>query len=113
MGRGLIAAILLAALPVAPLGAAARDVFIVNGTGAPLRALVARPHDEKDDKTLVPGLSPGAKTNLSIDADSCAYDIRAVTPAGATLTWRGVNLCETRSVTLRRRDDGVLWVDYD
>lgn len=113
MGGGLIATILVAALPVASLAAAARHIFLVNGTGAPLRALSARPLEGRDETALVPGLSPGAKTGLSLVTDACAYDIRAVTAAGATLTWRGVNLCETRSVTLRRRDDGVLWVDDD
>ena len=31
----------------------------------------------------------------------------------AEFTWSSVNLCDVRSVTLNRRPDGTLWVDYD
>ena len=42
----------------------------------------------------------------------CAFDIRAKVD-GAEFTWPSVNLCDVRSVTLNRRPDGTLWVDYD
>lgn len=111
MGRLLLAALSLGSLAVQAI-AAPRDVLIVNGTGVPLREVGARPQNAKDWVGLVPGLSPGARTRVSVDPDLCAYDVRA-NAADGLLTWRGVNLCETSSVTLNRRADGALWVDYD
>ena len=31
----------------------------------------------------------------------------------ATREWTDVNLCDVKVVTLNRRSDGTLWVDYD
>jgi hypothetical protein len=42
----------------------------------------------------------------------CAFDLRAST-GGAPATWSSVNLCDVKTVTLNRRSDGTLWVDYD
>ena len=92
--------------------AAPRDISIVNGTGAPLSGVSAKPQNAREWSGLSPGLSPGARTKVTVDPDLCAYDVRA-TAAGTELTWRGVNLCETSSVTLNLRADGLLWVDYD
>lgn len=111
MVRLLVIALVLGAL-VSPVAAAPRDIAVVNGTGEPLREIGARSQNGTDWAGLVAGLSPGARTRISVDPDICAYDVRA-TAASGQLTWRGVNLCETRSVTLNRRADGALWVDYD
>lgn len=110
MGRVLLAALLLGSL--SPALAAPRSIGLVNATGAPLRDIAIKPEDKNNWTEVSPGLSPGARTRLTVDPDLCAYDLRA-TAAGAALTWRGINLCETSSVTLNRRADGVLWVDYD
>ena len=92
--------------------AAPRPITIVNGTDAPLRDVAAKPQNSADWTTLAPGLSPGARTQIMLEPDVCAYDVRGSAVA-SMLTWRGVNLCETRSVTLNRRGDGAVWVDYD
>jgi hypothetical protein len=111
MVRTISAMALLAALSSSAAGAP-HSITIINGTGAPLRDVAAKPEKGGSWDSLTPGLSPGAKTGVSVDPDLCAYELKA-TAAGATLTWRGVNLCETSSVTLNRRADGTLWVDYD
>jgi hypothetical protein len=33
--------------------------------------------------------------------------------AGSAVTWAGVNLCDVKSVTLRKDDSAGAWVDYD
>ncbi|WP_152569451.1 MULTISPECIES: hypothetical protein [Sphingomonas] len=102
----------LLALAGSPAVAAPRSITILNGTGAPLSEVSARPQNGGEWSRLTPGLSPGARTKVTVDPDLCAYDVRA-RAGGADLVWRGVNLCETNSVTLSRRGDGALWVDYD
>ena len=111
MGRLLVIAIALG-MVAAPAVAAPRSITIVNGTGSPLRDVAARPQDRETWERLTPGLSPGARTRITIDPDLCAYDVRGAAE-DTVLTWRGVNLCETSSVTLNRRADGAVWVDYD
>ncbi len=50
---------------------------------------------------------------MEFDDPDCAFDIRAKVGGGETAVWSGVNLCETKTVTLRRSDSGATWVDYD
>jgi hypothetical protein len=106
-----VAAVLLAALsqsaPATP-----RRITVINGTGVPLAQVAARPVNNSAWTALTPGLSPGARTQVTIDPDLCAYEVQGKA-GNSVLAWSGVNLCETSSVTLNRRADGVLWVDYD
>lgn len=88
---------------------------LVNRTGAPLQTLSIRPADGSTSwRTLGAGqLSAGARADMpSPGGELCAFDIRARL-SGADVTWPSVNLCDVRSVTLNRRPDGTLWVDYD
>ncbi|HVF83006.1 MAG TPA: hypothetical protein VM913_02385 [Sphingomicrobium sp.] len=110
--RVLVAAATLLAVLSQPAAATPRRITIINGTGMPLAQVAARPVNDPGWTALTPGLSPGARTQVTVDPDLCAYEMQG-SAAGAVLAWRGVNLCETSSVTLNRRADGVLWVDYD
>ncbi len=107
----MVGALLLLALVLGPPGPFA----LVNGTGAPVTDLSIRPADGKQGwRSLGAGPVP-AGDRLSLPApagDLCAFDVRA-SQSGTTLVWPSVNLCDVRSVTLRRRPDGILWVDYD
>ena len=40
-------------------------------------------------------------------------DIFRANVAGGPVTWAGVNLCDVKSVTLRRDSSAGAWVDYD
>ena len=104
------AALLLAAAVSAP-----GPYVLVNGAGATLEQLAIRPADGSDAwRALGSGtLAQGGRTGMpSPGGQICAFDIRAQV-RGTTLTWPSVNLCDVKSVTLNRRGDGVLWVDYD
>jgi hypothetical protein len=43
----------------------------------------------------------------------CAFDIRATVPGAGPVTWTDVNLCDVKSVTLKRDQSAGAWVDYD
>jgi hypothetical protein len=88
---------------------------LVNRAGATLETLSIRPADASSIwRPLGNGtISPGARVAMPApQSDLCAFDIRARI-AGTDVTWSSVNLCDVRIVTLNRRPDGTLWVDYD
>lgn len=89
---------------------------LVNGTGAAIEQLSIRPADQSSPwRSLGSGgsVAAGAKQAMpSPGGQLCAFDLRARV-AGTNLTWSSVNLCDVKSVTLNRRPDGILWVDYD
>ena len=101
-------------LLVAALGSPGPFV-LVNGTGASLTNLSIRPADGTPGWHSLGGnpLPSGARVSLpSPGGQFCAFDVRARV-ADRDVTWSSVNLCDVRSVTLNRRPDGTLWVDYD
>lgn len=88
---------------------------LVNATGAPIEQLAIRPADEGASwRPLGPGSMPrNARMSMpSPGGDLCAFDLRG-SIGGTVLTWSSVNLCDVKVVTLNRRPDGTLWVDYD
>jgi hypothetical protein len=88
---------------------------LVNSTGAALEALSIRPADGSNTWRALGGgtLAAGARAAMpSPGGQLCAFDLRA-TIAGSDVVWSSVNLCDVRTVTLNRRSDGTLWVDYD
>jgi len=87
---------------------------VVNGTGVVLEQLSIRPAVGGEWRPLGPGrLSPGARGQAPAPAgEDCAFSIRAVV-GGTTREWADVNLCDVKAVTLNRRADGTLWIDYD
>lgn len=88
---------------------------LVNGAGATLESMSLRPADGTASwRSLTPGSLPaGARASMpSPGGELCAFDLRARI-GGAEVTWSSVNLCDVRTVTLNRRRDGTLWVEYD
>lgn len=106
-------AAIVAALASGAAWAATYGVTIVNQTGAAVTGLAARPSGGGSWAPLAGGLSHGARTAANVTGDGCAYDVRGSLAGGGEVVWRGVNFCETRTVTLNRRSDGTAWVDYD
>nr|WP_314447053.1 hypothetical protein [uncultured Sphingomonas sp.] len=104
------AAFLLAAAVSAP-----GPFVLVNRAGAVLESIAMRPADGTVGwRSLAPGSLPaGARASMpSPGGQLCAFDLRGRIN-GAEVTWTSVNLCDVRTVTLNRRSDGTLWVDYD
>ena len=87
---------------------------LVNGTGTTLTTLSIRAADGRGKWTTLSGPLVARQRSAmpSPGGDLCAFDIRGRVD-GAEFTWSSVNLCDVRSVTLNRRPDGTLWVDYD
>jgi hypothetical protein len=88
---------------------------LVNGTTAGLSDITARASGSRGAWTaLGPGrLSAGARGAVpALGGETCVFDIAAQTEGGR-VQWSDVNLCDVRAVTLNRRADGILWVDYD
>ena len=112
MARGLlILAVLLA--PAAPARAGASNFTLVNGTGGSLSELSIRRSGTDDWKPLGNAPAAGAKAPISFSNQDCAFDIRATIPGAGPVTWADVNLCDVKSVTLRRDGSAGAWVDYD
>lgn len=109
MKRLLFVALLGLAAP-----AAAASLAVVNGTGQTIVEMAIRP-TSRGTWQAVGGAQPtGSRQSISADTDlQCAFDIRARLAGGEELVYVGVNLCETSAVTLNRRGDGTVWVDYD
>jgi hypothetical protein len=88
---------------------------LANGTGVRLEELSIRPADGAGQwRPLGAGtIAAGARAAMPAPGGQlCAFDLRAST-GGAPATWSSVNLCDVKTVTLNRRSDGTLWVDYD
>ena len=96
----------------APALADATNFTLVNGTGGGIADVVIRRAGTSDWKSLGAAPSPGARSSVQFKDPDCAFDIRA-NVAGATVTWTGVNLCDVKSVTLKRDGSAGAWVDYD
>jgi hypothetical protein len=96
----------------APALAGASDFTLVNGTGGGLAALSIRRAGTQDWKPLGTAPADGARGSVKFSDPDCAFDLRA-NVAGSPVTWAGVNLCDVKSVTLRRDSSAGAWVDYD
>ena len=107
----LILAALLA--PASPAQSGASNFTLVNGTGAALAELSIRRSGTEDWKPLGSAPAAGARAPISFSNRDCAFDIRATIPGAGPVTWAGVNLCDVKSVTLKRDESAGAWVDYD
>lgn len=107
----LITALALSATPAIAGGGAANFV-IVNGTPIALGDLSIRRAGSSDWKPLGASPAAGAQGSIQFKDPDCAFDIRAA-GSGSPVTWAGVNLCDVKSVTLRKDDAAGAWVDYD
>jgi hypothetical protein len=97
----------LLAIPAAPALAGASNFNLVNGTSGAIANVTISRAGTNQWKPL--GASSG---QIKFSDPDCAFDIRA-NVAGKPVTWSGVNLCDVKSVTLKRDDSAGAWVDYD
>jgi hypothetical protein len=93
--------------------AGASNFTIVNGTTGGLSDLSIRRAGTQDWKPLGSAPSAGARGPISFKDQDCAFDIRANVPGSGPVTWAGVNLCDVKSVVLKRDQSTGAWVDYD
>jgi hypothetical protein len=96
-----------------PAFAGASNFTLVNGTGSGLAELSIRRAGTQDWKTLGAAPADGARSSVKFSDPDCAFDIRATVPGSGPLTWAGINLCDVKSVTLKRDSSAGAWVDYD
>jgi hypothetical protein len=106
MKRVLVTAVLLAS--ASPALAGASNFTLVDAAGG-LSNYSIRRSGTNDWKPLA--RSVGGAVQFS-DPD-CAFDIQATVPGSGPVTWGGVNLCDVKSVILKRDASAGAWVDYD
>jgi hypothetical protein len=107
-------ALLIALLGSASMAdAGAKNFTLVNGTDKPLQDLSIRRAGTQDWKPLGNAPAPGARAPVNFSNQDCAFDIRATVPGAGPVTWAGVNLCDVKSVSLKRDSSAGPWVDYD
>jgi hypothetical protein len=102
--------VLLASPALAGPGASGFD--LVNGTSGALGNVSISRAGANDWKPLNASRSPGARGAVQFKNPDCAFDVRAEV-AGKPVTWAGVNLCDVKSVILKKDDNAGAWVDYD
>jgi hypothetical protein len=100
-------------IPASPVLAGASNFTLVNGTGAALADLSITRSGTHDWKPLGKAPAAGARAPISFSNRDCAFDIRANVPGAGPVTWAGVNLCDVKSVVLKRDATAGAWVDYD
>jgi hypothetical protein len=93
-------------------GPGASGFTLVNGTSGQLAEMSIRRAGSNEWKPLSASPSAGARANVQFKDPDCAFDIRGKV-AGSAVTWAGVNLCDVKSVTLKKDDSAGAWVDYD
>jgi hypothetical protein len=111
MARLLVLALTLASS--APAFAGASSFTLVNGTGGGLAELSIRRAGTQDWKPLGAAPAADARGSIKFNDPDCAFDLRATIPGSGPVTWAGVNLCDVKSVTLKRDSSAGAWVDYD
>ena len=102
----------LVALP-APALAGAGGFALVNGTDSDISGVSIRRQGTEEWRSLSAAPKAGARAAIDFSDPDCAFEVRAETAGGKSTIWSGVNLCETKAVTLRRDESGAAWVDYD
>jgi hypothetical protein len=110
--RRIAAALLLTFASPAFAAPGASGFDLVNGTSAALGNVTISRAGANDWQPLNAARSPGARGAVQFKDPDCAFDIRG-SVAGKPVTWAGVNLCDVKSVTLRKDDNAGAWVDYD
>jgi hypothetical protein len=86
---------------------------LVNQTGSALSGVSIRRAGTQDWKPLAATPAPGAGARVNFTNPDCAFDIRADVAGAGPVTWAGVNLCDVKSVILKRDVSAGAWVDYD
>ena len=101
------------ALTPAPAIAGAAGFTLVNQSGSGISALAIRRTGTQAWQPVGNALSLGARSKVAFADPDCAFDIKATLAGNGEAVWRGVNLCEVASVTLRRDASGATWAEYD
>ena len=104
---------LLAAVPAFAEGPGASNFELVNGLDSGLSEVVIRRAGSADWKPLSAAPGAGARGSVQFNDPDCAFDIRANVAGSGPVTWAGINLCDVKSVTLKRDGSAGAWVDYD
>ena len=108
----ILVAALACVLPT-PAIADATNFTLVNGTNGGLADVAIRRAGTNDWKSLGAAPGAGARSPVQFKDPDCAFDIRASVPGAGQVTWAGINLCDVKSVTLKRDGSTGPWVDYD
>lgn len=95
------------AAPSAPAFAEASNFNLIDGTAKGLSEVAIRRAGTNEWKPL------GAPGPIQFSDPDCAFDIRASVAGSGPVTWAGINLCDVKSVTLKRDETAGAWVDYD
>ncbi|HEX5320393.1 MAG TPA: hypothetical protein VFW46_14615 [Stellaceae bacterium] len=93
--------------------AGASNFTLINGTGGGLAELSIARSGTHEWKPLGAAPAAGARSPVSFSNPDCAFDIRANVDGTGPVTWAGINLCDVKSVTLKRDESAGAWVDYD
>ena len=93
--------------------AGASNFTLVNGTTAQLGQLSIRRVGTQEWKPLGAGPAVGTRGPVNFADPDCAFDIRSNVAGSEPVTWANINLCDVKSVTLKRDDSAGAWVDYD
>jgi hypothetical protein len=107
-----IALLLVMSGSAALAGPGASGFTLVNGTSGALGQLSIRRAGTNEWKPLGASPSAGASASMQFKDPDCAFDLRA-NVGGSAVTWTGVNLCDVKSVILKKDDNVGAWVDYD
>ena len=111
MKKALVLALML--IPLSPATARGASGFtLVNGTAGALSEVSIRRAGTNDWKPLGASPAAGARGAVQFSDPDCAFDIRAKV-GGGSVTWAGVNLCDVKSVVLKKDENAGAWVDYD
>ena len=110
--RLFFAAALIAA-PASPVLAQASPFVLVNGTGNDVGEVQVRRAGTQEWRKLATAPSAGGRGNVDFKDPDCAFDLQASVPGVGPVTWTGVNLCDVKSVVLKRDPQAGAWVDYD
>lgn len=111
MARALILAAAL--FSSAPALADTSGFVLVNGTGAAVGELQIRRAGTQEWRRLADAPAAGARGSIDFKDPDCAFDLQASIPGAGPVTWAGVNLCDVKSVVLKRDPKAGAWVDYD
>jgi hypothetical protein len=100
-----------------PVAAEAVSFTLVNNTDIDFSAMKIRRMGTQPWTPLsiapIPVPKSGGRGAVKFSNPDCAFDLQATLPDGRVVVWSGVNLCDTKVVTLNRNASGELWVDYD
>ena len=111
--RLVLASSLLAFAPAPAAFAQAGGFILVNGTGGEVGEVQIRRSGTQEWRKLANGPSAGARAPVDFMDPDCAFDLQASVAGSGPVTWAGVNLCDVKSVVLKRDPQAGAWVDYD